>query len=977
MYINPDLSPMAKERIVIETSEARKQALTSRLDIQGRTITEWFDDQLTIFLENDTQATNRNISLSITAADLSDTQKIMDELKSLDWSFHDDDTQYLTHDIHPYPAKYIPQIPSVIIGKLSIPGDFVLDPFGGSGTTAVEAIRLGRKIISIDANPLAALIGRVKTGTLDNQSKEQLGYLRAAIESYSMKCSNRRKVNQLLNDLAKWIPPIPNMDRWFSPQVTAELALIRHLINEIASSFAHDISNLAMSKIIVRVSNQDSETRYTSREKDIPSGFTIQAFLDALSSIETKVTRSSRIMQFADANFITGDSRERMQQHIQPHSIGLVVTSPPYPNATDYHLYHRFRLFWLGYDPRNFGNIEIGSHLRHQRDGSGFSAYCDDMRQSLISIDQVLQPGRYAAFIIGDAVFNGTLFSTSDAIISIAKDMDYTICGVFSRPIHETKRSFSKPARRAREEKVLILRKPEKKLRIYLKPPLYKMWDYEAKLREIEISSLLGFPPPLRKEKDGSITLELGHEGIAQAERLTFTKELVSDIGFRRNTWQKTLENGDSETTKRKEPKYTTHGIHSFKGKFYPQLAKSLLNISATPIGAIVLDPFCGSGTVPLECFLNGYRAFGCDMNPLAAKIAEAKSGILSVDRQVCADSIESILHMLQHQPSHIPFETDQFIEIVKEDLFSWFPKPIIYKMNWLLHHIRLFGNKTVVSFLEVILSSIIREISQQDPTDLRIRRRAEPIKDAPVIELFKERLAYQYERLRKYWQIASRKPCPTFAPVITNGNSCDWVTFERLGLSPSSVDIVVTSPPYATALPYIDTDRLSLMAVMGIPSSERALLERSLTGSREIAKSERKQFEEILFSTDATNLLPESIVQALQYIHKINSSSDVGFRRANMASLLWRYFSAMQINVQNVYNVLKSGGTAYYIVGNSQTQVGNTWFEIPTCDFICEVAAKSGFQTEKFINISVTTENLKHVKNAITNNLILRFTRE
>ena len=79
-----------------------------------------------------------------------DPNPIFKTLSSQDWSFTDDDTRYLTHDLHPYPAKFIPQIPAHLISRLSLPGDVVLDPSGGSATTAVEAVRLGRRAVSFE-----------------------------------------------------------------------------------------------------------------------------------------------------------------------------------------------------------------------------------------------------------------------------------------------------------------------------------------------------------------------------------------------------------------------------------------------------------------------------------------------------------------------------------------------------------------------------------------------------------------------------------------------------------------------------------------------------------------------------------------------------------------------------------------------------------------------------------------------------------
>jgi len=95
---------------------------------------------------------------------LTDPEGAFAEIAGQDWSFTGDDTRHFTHDVHPYPAKFIPQIPANLIPRLSREGDVVLDPFGGSGTTAVEAVRLRRRAISLDANPLSSLIGRVKTG---------------------------------------------------------------------------------------------------------------------------------------------------------------------------------------------------------------------------------------------------------------------------------------------------------------------------------------------------------------------------------------------------------------------------------------------------------------------------------------------------------------------------------------------------------------------------------------------------------------------------------------------------------------------------------------------------------------------------------------------------------------------------------------------------------------------------------------------
>ena len=169
------------------------------------------------------------------------------------------------------------------------------------------------------------------------------------------------------------------------------------------------------------------------------------------------------------------------------------------------------------------------------------------------------------------------------------------------------------------------------------------------------------------KDKFGALNLKLNQPALWNIRRLTFTKDFQvgSDKLSNQPTWQKIIENGDSDPKKRKDPKYVTHGLHAYKGKFYPQLAKSLINISDVPVGARVFDPFCGSGTTLLEGMLNGKAAFGCDFNPLAAKIASAKTGILTLRRDIVASSIQALLSKLAHKTEpDTKFDLGRFTEL-------------------------------------------------------------------------------------------------------------------------------------------------------------------------------------------------------------------------------------------------------------------------------------------------------------------------
>lgn len=93
------------------------------------------------------------------------------KLEGIDWTFKNATTDYLTHGLHPYPARMIPQIPRTLLRHYKSEGilndnDLVFDPFTGSGTTLVEASLHGLNSIGSDVNPFACHITRAKTTPL-------------------------------------------------------------------------------------------------------------------------------------------------------------------------------------------------------------------------------------------------------------------------------------------------------------------------------------------------------------------------------------------------------------------------------------------------------------------------------------------------------------------------------------------------------------------------------------------------------------------------------------------------------------------------------------------------------------------------------------------------------------------------------------------------------------------------------------------
>jgi hypothetical protein len=183
-------------------------------------------------ITNQTASAHRHSESSSSIDKYSDSE-VLRSLRGVDWNFADAKTDYFAHNLHPYPAKFIPQIPRTLIALLSEPGDCVWDPFGGSGTTALEALLLGRRALSTDINPVAEIVGKAKTTTLVPEVEFELDQFSSELK---MLAASPRRVSALtsLELLDMQVPEIPNIEKWFEQTAIRELAYLRLRISELS-----------------------------------------------------------------------------------------------------------------------------------------------------------------------------------------------------------------------------------------------------------------------------------------------------------------------------------------------------------------------------------------------------------------------------------------------------------------------------------------------------------------------------------------------------------------------------------------------------------------------------------------------------------------------------------------------------------------------------------------------------------------------
>ncbi|HET8558059.1 MAG TPA: DNA methyltransferase [Gaiellaceae bacterium] len=255
------------------------------------------------------------------------------------------------HRLHPYHGKFIPQLVEVLLDRYLEPGERVLDPFAGSGTTLVQALESGLDATGVDIASFNCLLMRVKTAPYDiAELGEELQDVAARIESLPRRGG---RVSGYLRD-------------WYAAGAAGELLAFRGLIPEyrhrdvlrvILSRAARSARltahfDLEAPKAPQRGTYWCHKHRRECRPVDSAAGFLRRYTLDTLARIE-------RFAQLRDsereATVLHGDARELSL----PGRFDGVLTSPPYPGLIDYHEQHRYAYELLQLDDRR--EREIGA----------------------------------------------------------------------------------------------------------------------------------------------------------------------------------------------------------------------------------------------------------------------------------------------------------------------------------------------------------------------------------------------------------------------------------------------------------------------------------------------------------------------------------------------------------------------------------------------------------------------------------------
>lgn len=415
--------------------------------------------------------------------------------------------------------------------------------------------------------------------------------------------------------------------------------------------------------------------------------------------------------------------------------------------------------------------------------------------------------------------------------------------------------------------------------------------------------------------------------------------------------------------------RYGTHGVHEYRGKFFPQLVRSLINISGAPIGGVVADPMSGSGTTAVEAALAGYHGLGLDMNPLSVFLGRTKCALLSADTAELAAGYEQIRAELLTTEDRQNGRLEYFESLPEEDqhyLQKWFSTDVLAGLDDISNAITRLPNEDSKLLARVALSNIIRSVSWQKDEDLRVRKEVRLDVEIDPKKEFLEEIGRSVRAVLAFLYQSGTTPKNQFEIRGGNARMCGSVWGEN------SVDLVITSPPYATALPYLDTDRLSLCYLGLLPRPEHRERDLYMIGNREVSEKIRREYWS-RFQTNGHEL-PDSVCDLIRKIDQLNSATEVGFRRRNLPALLSKYFFDMKDVLNGIQIALKPGCLAFVVVGNNHTIAGGHRVDIQTAGLLQDIARMNGLEVADSLSMDMLVSRDIFKKNAMGSEEILAF---
>lgn len=462
------------------------------------------------------------VQLPLPLSDIPTLHSVSTDLSTLlsqDLDFHDQESGYASHNFHSFPAKFPPQLPRHFIQSLTAPGEVVLDPMQGSGTTVLEALLTGRRAIGTDIDPLALLITSVKTTPLDPlftlQTSKEL--IRKATYSYSERLPALASAME-----TRWDQETRHfIDYWFDTDTQLALMALITEIDKIDIPSLKNFFRLAVSAIIITKTGGVSLALDLAHTRPHRAKLIYREsgeILEGQEYLETPTANLRYATKTLRSPFVEFEKRvqNNLKGLIKPRnsylpaqvaygnaenlpladdSVDLIVTSPPYAsNAIDYMRAHKFSLVWLGFPITELGEKRgkyIGGEMLSEfpfeelpeytsqivteisgldtKKGMVLHRYYSEMTRVLREMYRVLKPGKASILVVGNSLLRGRDSETQNCLADIGRSLGFDVPKIGVRNLDRDRRMMPAGAKinlssqiqqRMHEEYIISFQKP-------------------------------------------------------------------------------------------------------------------------------------------------------------------------------------------------------------------------------------------------------------------------------------------------------------------------------------------------------------------------------------------------------------------------------------------------------------------------------------------------------------------------------------
>jgi DNA modification methylase len=658
------------------------------------------------------------------------------------------------HNWYPYLEGYSPKFVEQIIQEFAPQASVVLDPFAGTGTTALTVARMGRQALYCELNPLLQYLIETKVTALVLDEKRRL------------------ELAQRLDELTATLPKelletSPDIElqlaysRTFSPStffdpVTFDQVLrARTYIDEVSCGepFVATLITIALLSVIVDVSLliRRGDLRFRNEKEAARKSSLVEALTSRLLEISNDLRRIETIDH---RPALVCENANRLS-NLPDLGVDAIITSPPYLNGTNYFRNTKLELWFLRclrdqVDLAEFRRKAVTAGINDvtvdktracdspevrevvnalaaspydSRIPRMVDGYFSDMQAMFRGLRRHLKRNARVVIDIGDSAYNGVHVPTDGLLKTILNSEGYSL------------------------EREVELRKRTSRGGLPLRQVLlvFRANQSPASRRENQ-------PKPTWQKSWNKFKNNLPHQ----------------QEGFVKRNWGHAL-----------------HSLCSYQGKMKPALAHHLVKTFVPPSGTI-LDPFAGVGTIPFEAALQGMKASAFEISPAALQIAAAKLGRPQSDEcEVVLDSLSRfIAEETVTEAEAASIEAIRFNGKIRE----YFHEKTLAEL--LLARRFFKSNPPQTASESLVLSSLLHILHGNRPYALS--RNSHPITPFAPSGAYEYRSLLQSLRNKVERSLALEYPAEFVSGKTYHQDATGWWPQEL-----DNLDAIITSPPF------------------------------------------------------------------------------------------------------------------------------------------------------------------------------------